>query len=112
MRDNEKNDTPKDYHNGNIIKEKSIDNISFHSEKPNGDINTMEHNPDDRDFITLKKHNMEHNSNDRNFIDLIKGNILKEKKWNEDIQNMLKEQVAFLKQEVSVKNSLTESLIT
>ena len=93
LRDNEKNDTQKD--DENIIKEKSIANTTLNNEIPNDDINTMEHNPDDR-----------------NFIDLIKDNMLKEKKWYEDIQNMLKEQLEFLKQEITVKNSLIESLLT
>ena len=38
--------------------------------------------------------------------------MLKEKKLNEDIQNLLKEQVEFLKQESTVKNSLIESILT
>ena len=37
-------------------------------------------------------------ANDRSFIDLIKDNMCKEKKWNDEIQVILKYQVEFLKQ--------------
>ena len=35
----------------------------------------------------------------------------KEQKWNEDMQNVLKDQMEFLKGEIVVKNSLIESLL-
>ena len=44
-------------------------------------------------------------------INFIKGSMFKEQKWNEDMQNVLKDQVEFLKREIVVKNSLIESLL-
>ena len=35
-------------------------------------------------------------ANDRSIIDLIKDNMFKEKKWNDGIQSILKDQVDFL----------------
>ena len=37
--------------------------------------------------------------------------MFKEQKWNEDMQNVLKDKVEFLKREIVVKNSLIESLL-
>ena len=34
-----------------------------------------------------------------------------EQKWNEDMQNVLKDKVEFLKREIVVKNSLIENLL-
>ena len=47
-------------------------------------------------------------ANDKSIIDLIKDNMCKEKKWNDEIQVILKDQVEFLKQEITVKNTLIQ----
>ena len=55
--------------------------------------------------------NYDDQSNDRTMIDIIKQNMLNERKWNEDMQIILKEQLEFLRQEMVVKNTLIERLM-
>lgn len=50
-------------------------------------------------------------NNDRTMIDIIKENMLSERKWNDDIRLLLKDQVEFLRQEIVVKNTLIERLM-
>ena len=49
--------------------------------------------------------------NDRNVINLFKESMLNERKWNEDMQLVLKQQVEFLQQEIITKNTLIEQLM-
>ena len=39
-------------------------------------------------------------------------NMTREKSWNNEIQTILKQQIEFLKQEIYVKNTLIENLLT
>ena len=48
---------------------------------------------------------------DRNIIDLIKQNMHLEKQWHAEVVGLLKDQVSFLKNEISHKNTLIENLI-
>ena len=48
---------------------------------------------------------------DRTMIDLIKENMSKERKWNNDMQIVLKEEIEFLRYELVVKNTLIERLM-
>ena len=49
--------------------------------------------------------------NDRTIIDLFKDSMSKEKIFNDEIITLLKDQVEFLKNEITVKNTLIESIL-
>ena len=51
-------------------------------------------------------------TNDRSIIDIIKESMIKERKLNADTESILLNQVEFLKQEIAVKNTSIERLIT
>ena len=55
--------------------------------------------------------NFEEISNNRSIIDIIKNNMSQERKWSEEMQMVLKDQIDFLKQEIIVKNSIIENLM-
>ena len=48
---------------------------------------------------------------DRSMVDMIKENMLQEKLWNDSIQSTLKDQVEFLKLELTWKNELINKLL-
>ena len=56
--------------------------------------------------------NSSESSKDKEIINLIMENMTREKSWNNEIQTMLKQQIEFLKQEIYVKNTLIENLLT
>lgn len=62
-------------------------------------------------ILETKESNDHDPINDRKIIDLFKDNMIKEKTWNDEMQNLLKEQIEFLKSELIVKNTLIESLL-
>ena len=56
--------------------------------------------------------NSSESSKDKEIINLIMENMTREKSWNNEIQTILKQQIEFLKQEIYVKNTLIENLLT
>ena len=49
--------------------------------------------------------------NDRELIDVIKENMMQEKKWNMESIEMLKNEVEYLKVEITHKNTIIEDLL-
>ena len=45
---------------------------------------------------------------DRSIIDIIKSNIITEKQLNSDIHDILRDQIEFMKMEITNKNSIIE----
>ena len=78
-------------------------------------INPSIANTEDNDCNISKsgdKINYHDPTNDNNMIEFIKDSMIKEKKFNDDLQKILIDQVEFLKKEIIIKNTIIERLLS
>ena len=87
----------------------NIENI----EKSDASVNnsTIIENNDDNKTNSLFS-NTNEALEDRMIIDVLKNNMIKEKQMNDDIINILKEQILFMKNELAHKNEIIKKLIS